>query len=70
MTLTADAYYALPESITVTVDGSELISGENYAYDTASGSLTVYASCIIGDVEIMATASSTGAWLRMRTGIP
>ncbi|MCD8017975.1 MAG: hypothetical protein LUE97_09325, partial [Oscillospiraceae bacterium] len=58
-TLTADTYYALPESITVTVGGSELVSGEGYAYDAESGSLTVYASCIIGDIEITAAGVPT-----------
>ncbi|MCC8080923.1 MAG: hypothetical protein LIO80_02730, partial [Lachnospiraceae bacterium] len=32
-TLTADEDYLLPDSITVTVGGSELVSGEGYVYD-------------------------------------
>ncbi|MCC8028436.1 MAG: immunoglobulin domain-containing protein [Lachnospiraceae bacterium] len=58
-TLTADEYYALPDDITVTAGGTELASGEGYAYDSESGSLTVYAAYITGDLEIAVSGDAT-----------
>ena len=54
-TLTADANYTLPASITVKVGGSTLTAGNNtYSYEQASGALTIYATSITGDIEITA----------------
>ncbi len=53
-TLAAADGYILPESITVTVGGTTLVSGSDYNYDSATGALTILASSITGDIVITA----------------
>lgn len=49
-TLTAASGYSLPDAITVTMGGTALVSGKGYAYDKASGKVTVYRAS--GAVEV------------------
>lgn len=51
-TLTAADGYVLPETITVTMGGTALAAGTGYAYDKATGKVTVYR--VSGAVEITA----------------
>ncbi|MBR4960830.1 MAG: hypothetical protein IKY52_08030, partial [Clostridia bacterium] len=53
-TLTAASGYGLPDSITVTMGGTALTSGAGYAYDKATGKVTVYR--VSGALEITAVA--------------
>ncbi len=54
-TLEAAEGYALPESITVTADGSEV----EHSYDSTTGKLTIDAAKITGDIVITAEAVKT-----------
>ena len=54
MTLTPDAYYQLPETVSVTVGGTALTAGTDYTYDSSSGVLTIPAASVSGDVSITA----------------
>lgn len=54
MTLTPDAYYQLPETVSVTVGGTALTAGTDYTYDSSSGVLTILAASVSGDVSITA----------------
>ncbi len=60
-TLTANAGYALPQNISVLMNGTELTSG--YDYSPTTGSFSITSSGITGDVEIVAQARAlkTGA---------
>jgi parallel beta-helix repeat protein len=51
-TLTAASGYTLPDTITVTMGGTALAAGTGYAYDKATGKVTVYR--VSGAVEITA----------------
>lgn len=61
-TLTPTQNYVLPQTVTVTVDGTVLTEG--YVYDSATGALTIPGSSITGDIAIAATApeSILGTW--------
>ena len=50
--LTAVDGYKLPETLTITVDGTALTEG--YTYDSLSGQLTIDAASITGDLSIIA----------------
>ncbi|HIX93632.1 MAG TPA: S-layer homology domain-containing protein [Firmicutes bacterium] len=50
--LTAVNGYKLPETLTITVDGTALTEG--YTYDSLSGQLTIDAASITGDLAIIA----------------
>lgn len=51
-TLTAASGYTLPDTITVTMGGTALTAGTGYAYDKATGKVTVYR--VSGAVEVTA----------------
>lgn len=51
-TLTAASGYTLPDTITVTMGGTVLAAGTGYAYDKATGKVTVYR--VSGAVEVAA----------------
>ncbi|MCD8215835.1 MAG: hypothetical protein LUC97_09380, partial [Clostridiales bacterium] len=53
-TLTAASGYDLPDSITVTVGGTELTAGTDYTYDSSTGALSI--SSVTGDIVITAAA--------------
>ena len=55
-TLTAEAAYALPASVSVSVGGTELTEG--YTYDAESGALTIDAAFVTGDIVITAEAKA------------
>lgn len=52
----SDVLYALPSSITVTMNGSALSSGTDYTYDSSSGNIII--NRVTGDVHIQAQAES------------
>ena len=52
-TLIPDEGYKLPQQVQVLVEGAELPS-EGYAYDPATGALTVYGAYVTGDIELIA----------------
>lgn len=56
-TLTAASGYTLPDTITVTMGGTVLAAGTGYAYDKATGKVTVYR--VSGAVEITAGGVTT-----------
>ena len=53
-TLTPEAGFKLPTTITVKVGGSELAAG-SYTYDPATGQVVVPGSLVTGNIEIIAT---------------
>lgn len=61
-TLTPAEHYALPEMVTVTVDGAALTEG--YSFDPATGTLTIDGASITSDIAISATATESivGVW--------
>lgn len=61
-TLTPAEHFALPETLTVTVGGTALTEG--YTYDPATGTLTIEADYITGDIAIAGTATESivGTW--------
>ena len=62
ITLSAPGGYILPEAVTVKVDGKELTEG--FAYDAATGKLTIEGAAVTGDIaiEAVATESLVGLW--------
>lgn len=53
-TLTAAAGHKLPDSITVTIDGTEATNGAEYTYDSSTGELKISGTSIGGTIEITA----------------
>ncbi|MCC8029725.1 MAG: immunoglobulin domain-containing protein [Lachnospiraceae bacterium] len=53
-TLVADDGYTLPDTVTVTVGGTELTADEDYSYDAESGLLTISADAVTGTIAITA----------------
>ncbi|MGN0152180.1 MAG: InlB B-repeat-containing protein [Wujia sp.] len=51
-TVAVDAWHALPDNITITVDGNALVQDEDYLYSSVTGEITIYGTEIIGDVVI------------------
>lgn len=62
--LTADSGYALPDSITVTMNGTEIVSAD-YVYDKSTGNLTIASNKVTGIIAVSATGTSNtyGLWI-------
>lgn len=56
-TLTADTYFNLPSSVTVSVAGNTLTSGTDYTYNSSTGKISITASKVTGDIVIVASGS-------------
>ena len=57
-TITADASYVLPSSITVTVGATTLTADTDYTWNNATGRLSILGSKIDGNVTVTVTATS------------
>ena len=71
LSVSSGGAYSLPETITVTMSGINLVNGTDYTYDVASGSVVI--NKITGDVNIEAEAGSSsclveGTKIRLANG--
>lgn len=56
LSLTTNIGYALPSSITITMNGTTLSSGTDYTYDSSSGRIVI--NKVTGDIHIVASAEN------------